>query len=79
MEFFWFWGIVGVICAIVAYFKNRNIIIWSILGILFSIVTFTVLIFLPKIDDLTDTFPCPYCKSPVKNGVNRCEQCDSDL
>lgn len=79
MEGFILWVVMGVLCAFIAYLKNRNIIAWLILGVMFSIISLAVIIFLPRIEDTKDTFPCPFCKSPVKLDSIRCKHCESDL
>jgi hypothetical protein len=77
MEMLIFWVIIGIICAFIAQQKKRNPIGWFFLGVLFSLISLTVLIFLPTIED--DTTPCPHCKEPIKKDATMCKHCKSVL
>jgi hypothetical protein len=79
MEMLIFWVIMGIVCAIVAHQKRRNVIGWFFLGVLFSLISLVVLIFLPTIEDTKDTIPCPYCKEPIKKDATMCKHCRSVL
>ena len=41
-------------CGIIAYYKNRNVLAWTIGGFILSVAAFLILIFLPKLNDTVD-------------------------
>ncbi len=41
----------AIICGFLAAYKGRSVLIWAILGFFFSIITFIVLLILPKKSD----------------------------
>jgi hypothetical protein len=77
MEMLIFWVIMGIVCALVAHKKNRSVIGWFFLGVLFSLISLVVLIFLDDIEDTRNTIPCKYCKEPIKPDATMCKHCKS--
>lgn len=46
-----FWILWAVCCGILANNKNRNVVEWSILGLLFGVFALIVIACLPKLED----------------------------
>lgn len=44
------WILIGVLCYKLAKDKNRNEIVWGILGFLFSLIALVILLCLPKLE-----------------------------
>lgn len=51
MEIYIFWAFMGLVCAVIANLKNRNVFGWFCLGVLFSVFAAIVLMLLPSLPD----------------------------
>lgn len=74
VQFLIYWAVFGLIIGLWAKWKNRNGILWAILGGPFMVLGILIIIFMP--------FLCPKCRKKVKRKQwkkNICPDCGSNL
>ena len=77
LQLYIIWGIGwGLFCLSVAKEKEKNPQLWFVLGILFSIITFIVLMNIPGEDiNQENASVCPFCKHKVGRNIKYCSEC----
>ena len=65
----------GILCALVAYAKNRNPVIWFAWGMWFVLASLIVLAFFKRLSDVE----CPFCRKGIDNRATICPYCRKDL
>lgn len=67
--------LMGALCGVIAFFKNRNPIVWFALGMWFVLASLVVLLFLPRLHDRL----CPNCREGIAIDATVCPHCQRDL
>lgn len=70
-------AVFGGLCAAIASGKNRNVILWALLGALAGILAFLVLVCLPK--GINGLKRCNHCAEHVERDAKVCKHCGSDF
>lgn len=80
-EIYIIWGIGwGLLCLSIAKDKEKNPKLWLVLGILFNVITFIILMNLPRGNEIMEkTYSCPFCKHNIRRRDKYCSECGEVL
>ena len=76
------WGVIAVLTAHIADAKNRDAMIWFLLGCTVGLIALVAIILLPAISKAKANpfqfHACPWCMSDVPNTARLCARCGKD-
>lgn len=73
------WLICGVVSAVIASNKGRNVAGWFALGMLFGLIAIIIVAAIPSLTVDGKTKRCPHCAELVKTEATVCRHCGRDL
>lgn len=85
MEIFLLWTAFAIASAVIAGSKGRSVILWLILGALFSLFALIVVAVMPSVKRDKDApdpdthVKCPDCREFVRMDARKCKHCGCSL
>lgn len=83
MEFALFWIAMAVITAAAAQARGRNVVLWFVLGMVFSLLALLAVLVMGNVGGETVSrrthVRCPDCREAVRKDARKCKHCGCDL